>query len=108
MDTNSTPSPSTFFRYAKVPLEWVKSAGELGFKDMRLTSYLWFEHGVNQSGQFPASPDKARKLTGISQKQFQRGIRQLNKANLLLATPRSGSRTLVQMAIPAILKKGDE
>jgi len=97
MDSNSTSNPPTSCIYARIPLGWIKAAGLTGFKDMRLAAYLWFEHGVNRGRQFPASPHKAHKLTGISQKQFQKGIRRLHDANFIQATPRPGSRTLVRM-----------
>jgi len=79
-----------------LPSQNYQSAEITGFRDMRLASYLWFEHGVNQGREFPASPHKAQKLTGISRKQFQKGIRHLNNADLLYATPRAGSKLIVQ------------
>ena len=97
MESNSTSNPPTSRSYARVPLGWIKAAGNTGFKDMRLAAYLWFEHGVNRGRQFQASPHKARKLTGISQKQFQKGIRRLLDAIFIHATHRPGSRTLVRM-----------
>ena len=102
MDSNLPPKPLSSGSYARIPLDWIKTAGINGFRDMRLAAYLWFEHGVNRGRQFPASPHKALKLTGISQSQFQKGIRQLNRANLIQATPRAGSKTLVRMKARAV------